>query len=148
VKWSGSTASTMASLSALVQRDLGDRRGVLDSHRVGALFVALVASMAGLAGAIRISVLKMDQRLMAVTASLAWAWGARYESVRPDEQSRFDEWVFWGMQYSWVLVDGDFSCFLGRVLGWHDLLSLSCFVGVLWWFRIFWCMISYRTFDE
>jgi hypothetical protein len=63
----------MASLSALVQRDLGDRRGVLDSHRVGALFVALVASMAGLAGAIRISVLKMDQRLMEVTASLAWA---------------------------------------------------------------------------
>jgi hypothetical protein len=63
----------MASLSGLVQRDLGDRRGVLDSHWVGALFVALVASMAGLAGAIRISVLKMDQRLMEVTASLAWA---------------------------------------------------------------------------
>jgi hypothetical protein len=44
---------------------------LLYSHRVGAMYVAMVASMVGLAGVMRIFARKMDQRLMAVTTSLA-----------------------------------------------------------------------------
>ena len=60
-----------------------------DSHPCGALSGTMVAWTIDLAGAMRISVLKMDQRLMAVTASNVSAWGTRCGSARPDKCLRF-----------------------------------------------------------
>jgi hypothetical protein len=56
-----STTSTMASPDGVVQQGFGDGRGVMGSHRV--------ASMAGLPKATWSSSLKMDHKLMEVTAS-------------------------------------------------------------------------------
>jgi hypothetical protein len=78
VEWSASTALTMVSLSGVVQRGLDDGRGALSVNMVASMIVAM-----------RFSALKMDQRLMAAMNSLAWAWGARYESARQDGHSCF-----------------------------------------------------------
>ena len=89
MEWSASTASPLASFGGVVQRSLDDGCGVMDLHRVGALSGAMVASMADLPGVMRSSTLKMGQRLMAVTASVASAQGARRGSTTPDECSYF-----------------------------------------------------------
>jgi hypothetical protein len=52
----------MASIGGVVQRGLGDGCSVLESHMVDMLSIAMVVSMIGLAWAMRISALKMDQR--------------------------------------------------------------------------------------
>ena len=62
---------------------------VMDSRRVGTLSGAMVALTTCLAGAMRISALKMQKQLMVVTASEASARGTRRGSARPDECSSF-----------------------------------------------------------
>ena len=48
MEWCISTKSTSARFGGVAQRGLGDGRGVMDSHKVGALSGAMVASTASL----------------------------------------------------------------------------------------------------
>jgi hypothetical protein len=68
-----SYTSSMKSLSGMVQRILGVGRVIADTCMVEAVSGAMLVSTVGLAGAMQIFALKMDQRLTAVMASLPCA---------------------------------------------------------------------------
>jgi hypothetical protein len=57
----------------MVQWSLGVGRVMAVTGRVEALFGAIVASTVGLPRAMQISALKIDQRMMVVTASVPYA---------------------------------------------------------------------------
>ena len=72
-----STTSTMTSIGGVVQRGLGDGRGVMDSHKVGALSGAMVASTANLARVLAsIFTLEVVWGKMAVATARVCAQGA------------------------------------------------------------------------
>jgi hypothetical protein len=60
MEWCTSITPKLASPDSMVQWGLIDCRSVMDSHKVGAMSGALVASMVGLPRAMRSSTLKMD----------------------------------------------------------------------------------------
>jgi hypothetical protein len=62
----------MTSLGGMVQWRLGVGRVTMDTCRVEALSGTMVASMVDLTGAMQIFARKMDQKLIAVTASVPW----------------------------------------------------------------------------
>jgi hypothetical protein len=68
-----SAESMYVSLSSVTQWGLGERCGLMDSRSMGMLYCIIAVSTAGLARAMQISALKMDQRLMGVTAAEASA---------------------------------------------------------------------------
>jgi hypothetical protein len=66
-----STVTTMAGPDSMARRGVSGRRVMIDTGRAVARSRAMVASMIDLARAMQIFTLKLDQWLMAVTASKA-----------------------------------------------------------------------------
>jgi hypothetical protein len=69
-----STSSTTARLGSMVQRGLGDGRGLMDLHSTVAMFDIMVTLMASLARSICWSFLKMGSRKTATATSEVCAW--------------------------------------------------------------------------